>query len=203
MTDDSRRDEMARIIYDAFPFDNKGAEKPPWIPNGNSIRQDDARRAADAILALPATNPGAEMFEAAQERIRVKADRRSNPGAETMVALAQAFVDRKYVARADARQKEMGLAYIEAERQDLAREIVRFVESVHSAPALAEVRELRSVENEIARKIDQLDEYIAQHCQGDSPAMVHARTIAEGRKLQANMDLILVSRALSQPPKGK
>lgn len=40
---------------------------------------------------------------------------------------AQAFVDRKYVTRADARQKAMGLAYIEAERVDLAKEITRFV----------------------------------------------------------------------------
>lgn len=39
---------------------------------------------------------------------------------------AQAYVDRKYVARADARQKAMGLAYVEAERVDLAREFARF-----------------------------------------------------------------------------
>lgn len=43
-----------------------------------------------------------------------------------ILARAQAYVDRKYVMRADKRQKEMGLAYIEAERQDLAREIARF-----------------------------------------------------------------------------
>jgi NAD(P)-dependent dehydrogenase (short-subunit alcohol dehydrogenase family) len=46
-----------------------------------------------------------------------------------MLTRAQAFVDRKYVMRADERQKEMGLAYVEAERQDLAREIARFCES--------------------------------------------------------------------------
>lgn len=39
---------------------------------------------------------------------------------------AQALVDRKYVARADDRQKAAGLAYVEAERVDLAREIARF-----------------------------------------------------------------------------
>jgi hypothetical protein len=39
---------------------------------------------------------------------------------------AQALVDRKYVARADERQKSMGLAYVEAERQDLAKEIAMF-----------------------------------------------------------------------------
>lgn len=41
---------------------------------------------------------------------------------------AQVFVDRKYVARADARQREMGLAYVEAERTDLAKEIARFAQ---------------------------------------------------------------------------
>ena len=39
---------------------------------------------------------------------------------------AQAFVDRKYVSRADERQRAMGLAYVEAERQDLAREMALF-----------------------------------------------------------------------------
>ena len=39
---------------------------------------------------------------------------------------AQAYVDRKYVQQADARQKRMGLAYVTAERTDLAKEIARF-----------------------------------------------------------------------------
>lgn len=54
--------------------------------------------------------------------------RSSYPGSEELLAKAQAFVDRKYVARADERQKSMGLAYVEAERRDLAREIARFAE---------------------------------------------------------------------------
>lgn len=45
-----------------------------------------------------------------------------------ILARAQALVDRKYVARADERQRDMGLAYVEAERQDLAREIASFAE---------------------------------------------------------------------------
>jgi len=56
-----------------------------------------------------------------------------------LLAQAQAFVDRKYVARADERQKSMGLAYVEVERQDLAREIVRFAAGLVAgteAPAL-------------------------------------------------------------------
>lgn len=36
-----------------------------------------------------------------------------------------AFLNRKYVQRADARQKEMGLQYTEAETHDLAKEIHR------------------------------------------------------------------------------
>lgn len=46
-----------------------------------------------------------------------------------MLQRAQQFVDRKYVARADSRQQAMGLSYVTAERQDLAREIVRFTTS--------------------------------------------------------------------------
>lgn len=49
---------------------------------------------------------------------------------EGLLAKAQYFVDCKYVARSDERQKSMGLAYVEAERQDLAREIVNFAETV-------------------------------------------------------------------------
>jgi hypothetical protein len=52
---------------------------------------------------------------------------------EVLLAKAQAFVDRKYVARADDRQRSMGLAYVEAERQDLAREIVRFVQNTRAS----------------------------------------------------------------------
>ncbi len=45
---------------------------------------------------------------------------------DKILTRAQAFVDQKYVARADDRQRAMGLAYVEAERCDLAREIARF-----------------------------------------------------------------------------
>jgi hypothetical protein len=44
-----------------------------------------------------------------------------------------AFLRRKYVQRADARQKAMGLVYTEAETHDLAREIARFI-SNHDVP---------------------------------------------------------------------
>jgi hypothetical protein len=50
-----------------------------------------------------------------------------------LLVQAQAFIDRKYVARADERQKAMGLAYVEAERQDLAKEIASFTDAaVHA-----------------------------------------------------------------------
>lgn len=49
---------------------------------------------------------------------------------EFLVSQAQEFVDRKYTTHADARQKGMGLAYIEAERQDLAKEVARFTVSM-------------------------------------------------------------------------
>lgn len=50
-----------------------------------------------------------------------------------ILAQAQAFIDRKYVVTADARQTAMGLGYITAERTDLAREITRFTASVESS----------------------------------------------------------------------
>jgi hypothetical protein len=49
---------------------------------------------------------------------------------QELLALAQEFIDRKYVAKASAREKMDGLAYITAERQDLAREIVNFIISL-------------------------------------------------------------------------
>lgn len=83
MSDDSRRDEIDEAIL-KFANSYVGNHSIRLTQAGKPTKL--AKGFADAILALPATNPGAEMFEAAQERIRVKADRRSNPGAETMVA---------------------------------------------------------------------------------------------------------------------
>ncbi|MDX3966135.1 MAG: hypothetical protein QHD01_05985 [Bradyrhizobium sp.] len=54
------------------------------------------------------------------------ADEQPDPG---LLMIAQAFVDRKYTMEADARQKSMGLAYVTAERTDLAREIAAFTEA--------------------------------------------------------------------------
>lgn len=39
---------------------------------------------------------------------------------------AQAYVGRVYTANADERQKAMGLSYVTAEKDDLAREFARF-----------------------------------------------------------------------------
>lgn len=46
-----------------------------------------------------------------------------------VLARAQAYVRQKYVTRSDARQKAMGLAYVEAEVDDLAREFARFAQN--------------------------------------------------------------------------
>jgi hypothetical protein len=43
-----------------------------------------------------------------------------------MLTRAKAYVLKKYITHADDRQKAMGLAYVEAEVDDLAREFVRF-----------------------------------------------------------------------------
>ena len=50
----------------------------------------------------------------------------SNPQ-QQLEALLFGFLERKYVQRADARQKEMGLQYTTAETHDLARELAKFL----------------------------------------------------------------------------
>jgi len=47
------------------------------------------------------------------------------PDREAAQAAVQAFLDRKYTLHATPRQQEMGIAYITAEHQDLAREVTR------------------------------------------------------------------------------
>lgn len=39
----------------------------------------------------------------------------------------EAFLRRKYVTRADKRQRAMGLSYVTAETKDLAKEIAKFI----------------------------------------------------------------------------
>jgi sarcosine oxidase delta subunit len=48
------REAAAEIIYDVMPFNGDSIlpTKPAWVPKGNSIRQDEARRAADRIANL-------------------------------------------------------------------------------------------------------------------------------------------------------
>jgi len=44
------REELAKWFYDRLPSDHLG-RKPGWVPNGNSFKQDEARRSADALIA--------------------------------------------------------------------------------------------------------------------------------------------------------
>ena len=37
-----RFEQLAEAIYNEMPYGEKGA-KPPWVPNGNSDKQDEAR----------------------------------------------------------------------------------------------------------------------------------------------------------------
>jgi hypothetical protein len=50
MTDKTRELAAEIIYYTDFHF--VGGSKPEWVPNGNSIKQDEARKIANAILAL-------------------------------------------------------------------------------------------------------------------------------------------------------
>lgn len=52
------------------------------------------------------------------------------------------FLDHKYVAKADTRQQSMGLSYIEAERQDLAKEVTNFIRKYVTRAIEARIAEL-------------------------------------------------------------
>lgn len=57
------RDSIAKAIYDAFEYTGAGS-KPSWSPLGNSQKQDEARRYADAALSLMAsTQPAPKRHE--------------------------------------------------------------------------------------------------------------------------------------------
>jgi hypothetical protein len=54
------REEVARMIYNSFPYDGPlGKQKPDWIPNGNSFMQDKARETAGTLISAlrPAAAP--------------------------------------------------------------------------------------------------------------------------------------------------
>lgn len=70
------------------------------------------------------------------------------------------FLSQKYVQRSDARQRTMGLQYLEAETHDLADELARWLATV-DAPA-----HLAMALREAHQRIAQLErgEYICQRC---------------------------------------
>lgn len=121
-----------------------GSKWPEAAPLGKRIEDDATSHEAKPFMMLSCREAGrclhnlpgciCEIDPASADTEPSSAD-----SDEVLLANAQRFVDRKYVARADARQKSMGLAYIEAERQDLAREIVRFVRSIGHVPQASSV----------------------------------------------------------------
>lgn len=56
---DVQYDEAAKIIYNLFPYAEPG-EKPIWIPRGNSLKQDEARKLIRDILAASPKQPTAQ-----------------------------------------------------------------------------------------------------------------------------------------------
>lgn len=61
------REQAAQLIYDLLPYDLPHGVKPKWVSGGNSLKQDECRRAADRILAL-ATPTGGEAEPWSMER---------------------------------------------------------------------------------------------------------------------------------------
>ncbi len=66
--------------------------------------------------------------------------------------------------------------------------------------AMTEREKLADLEGSIALEITKIDDYITLHCQGDAPAKVYSRNVAEGRRQQASLDLDRVSLALRSSP---
>ncbi len=46
----SKIEEVARAIYDQFPYDGELPVKPAWVERGNSLKQGEARRMARAAI---------------------------------------------------------------------------------------------------------------------------------------------------------
>jgi hypothetical protein len=88
-----------------------------------------------------------------------------------------AFLTRKYTQRADARQRGMGLVYMEAETHDLARELERFV----AANSLED--ELTRLLREAARQIEYLHDKFQETGSGNAvlTQIRHVLEKAEGR----------------------
>lgn len=91
----------------------------------------------------------------------------SKTDAGALLPLVQNFIDRKYIARADARQKSMGLAYVEAERQDLAREIARFIENLRAPVSPSDAESVRVAEalDDLKTHKDAWRNAIARQCE--------------------------------------
>lgn len=56
----TEREAVAQIIYELIPYDLPHGLKPKWVPNGNSLKQDECRRVADRIAALANAPPASE-----------------------------------------------------------------------------------------------------------------------------------------------
>ncbi len=63
MTPADKREAVARLIYErAMDYTDFGV-KPDWVAGGNSLKQGEARRCADAVIAALTPDPVGEMGE--------------------------------------------------------------------------------------------------------------------------------------------
>lgn len=56
---EKNREETAKAIYDQFTYNGEG-EKPNWVENGNSLKQDEARGMTNKLNIDQATQQTAE-----------------------------------------------------------------------------------------------------------------------------------------------
>lgn len=53
ITQSQHIEEAAKAIFDLMPYDGPlGTQRPAWVPHGDSLKQDEARRYASAALGM-------------------------------------------------------------------------------------------------------------------------------------------------------
>jgi ribosomal protein L7/L12 len=111
---------------------------------------------------------------------------------------AQAFIDQKYVSRAEDRQQSLGLAYVEAERQDLARAMAVFADSeIQRSQGAA--NQTTKVEKMLLPDIDRIKRYRAENgCSlMEARNAVNRQQVAEAlEESQTGDDLKLIIAAM-------
>ncbi|GAB1340902.1 hypothetical protein [Gemmatimonas sp.] len=117
------REAIARLVYAAMQTLSDEGQQYPWVEGGNATAQDEARRAADQILALMP----APRVRVVDRWFVVKADGgvRPNPVHHSSLEVARSYLalwDREFPQ--DAPHRVVQLAYVDPEAVETTRGLV-------------------------------------------------------------------------------